>query len=195
MKAFLISILLISSSYAVELKKTKQDGNIAHLQTFNLTENASSFIKKSNYFDSKEDYRLGTFSLEAKETEKMVEKLKESLAKIKIADDMLKQKGKSFNDISLENTGHHSSYILEGFIIKSDSILFKDIDEVFKELQGLDWKMNKGVLLDNKFETLSYIANGKTIKKEKFDIRFSCEAPAPPTICFIKDYGRLLIGK
>src|SRR5690606_14358637 len=128
------------------------------------TESSNSYIKKSNYFDSKEDYRLGSFSIEAQKTKESLEKLKEILTQIKLADDMLKNKGKSFNDLSMENPTHHSSYILDGFIIKSESIVFKDIDEVFKKLQLLDWKVEKGISLDSKFEKLSYIVKGNLQK-------------------------------
>lgn len=195
MKLIFLFFLFVGSSYALELEKTKQDAGSVHSQKFTLTPKESRFVKKSNYFDSKEDYRLGTLTTDVKNTEKIVLKLKELLTQIKIADDVLKQKGKSFNDISLENPSHYSSYVLDGFIIKDESILYKDIDELFTKLQALDWKMDKGISLDSKFENLSYISKGKTQKTEKFNIRFSCEKPAVPTICFIKDYGHLLIGK
>lgn len=195
MKLWCLIFLTLNSAYALELEKVKRDGATIHSQKFILTNSESTFIKSSNFFDQREDYRLGTFKLDPAKAEKTYSKLKDILQRIKVVDNVLKAKGRSFNDLSLKIEGHLASYSLDGFVIKKDSDLFKEVDDLFNKLSKREWELEKGILLGKDFKKLSYIEKSKTLKTEDFNLKFHCKAPQAPTTCKLKDYGYLLIGK
>lgn len=190
------SLLLLSfNSLALEFKKVKEDGASHHEQAFVLEEKKMTFIKKSNFFDSSEDYRIGTFSADIKNAVEIKKELEAIKEKIGVIDDHLKANGKTFNDLSYKVPGHQAFFDLEGFVVKSGSEIFKELEKLFSVLSTQDWKMVEGIELTEKFAEIKTIKNDKVVKTEKFDIRFSCEKEAPPTICKVKNVGLILIGK
>lgn len=192
-----IGLLLAHFSVdALELKRIKEDGSARHEQAFTLEGKTKVlFDKKSNFFDSTEDYRIGKLEADSKNVEALRKNAEEILAKIAIVDDFLKSSGKTFNDLSLEVRGHTSYYMLEGFIVKSGSELFVELEKLFSILSRLDYKIADGIELNDDFSEISFIKNDKVTKKEKFDIRFSCDKDKAPTTCRVKNYGLILIGK
>src|SRR5690606_21762934 len=152
MKWSLSFLLLLSTSlYALELEKVKQEGETFHSQKFILANSSNEFLKKSNYFDEKENYEIGRYEISQNKIEPFLKNLNEIVTKIKNVDSLLNSKGKSFNELSLKDKDHLASFNLEGFIITKDSNLFSEVESLFKSLKDLDWKMKKGIRIKNKF--------------------------------------------
>lgn len=179
---FFLIFSLKGYSYTLEKKKDQ------HIQKFFISQNNVIFKKNSNFFDEKVDYSLGEFQGKLDD----ISLFEEILSNLKKVDQLLKEKGKTFNDLSLEDRSHRSFLTLEGFIITQSSIHYKRLDEKFKELQKLKYKSVKSIKLSHDLKELTYIEGSKT-KKVPFDFKNACDSSDKPRECYIKDYGYLVL--
>jgi len=194
MRLFFIGLFISFHSYGITLSQFRTTSEATSLQEFLLVDGKASYNKKSNFFDPSLDLRLGRFTYSGKETLPVEKSLKAVLAKIVIADKILKSKKRSFNDLS-GNDKHQSVLILDGFKVTPESDLYSELKINFNALINLKWEIQKGISLSSDHAKVTQINNGKPSAPQPFNFAFSCQSQSPPTVCGFKDLGVLFIPK
>lgn len=193
MKNLILILAFISlEAGAVTLSQNRSSNEGFSEQKFVLEKGKTSFEKRSNFFDKKKDFRLGTFSTNPKLSTKLKADLEDVSKTIRATDEFLKKRGKDFN--SLTGQVHHRPYLMiDGFIVTEDSNQYKKLKDIFDRLQLQDWKQQSGVVLSKDFKTIEILENGKVKESEKFDFAFRCKSEKMPTVCGYKDLGILYV--
>lgn len=195
-KILYIILLLPLTVNAVEIAKIQSDPQSASRQKFVLSNKTFKYQKESNLFDVGKNYKLGTFlSVQEKDAQEFNKKFEEVLGLIKQTDKLLRSKGMSFNELS-KSSEHHQEFIMfDEFKILKGSNFYPNLDKLFNELQQKEMKHVSGVELSSDLKQIAYISNGKKIKEEEFNIRFSCEKETLPTVCRVKKEGYLFLSE
>jgi hypothetical protein len=193
MKLFFLTLIVSSPLKATVLSQFISSPEGSSLQTFTVKEGKALLEKRSNFFDNKKDYSLGTFELKFSRGLRALEKaLKVSLSKIQEADKLLKKTNASFNDLSLIRP-HASFLMLDDYRVSQDSVLYPELKKIYDDLSQRKWEQVTGMKLSLDLKTVTMTKDGKEAFKEPFDVQFSCKDPNPPTVCAYKDLGILYI--
>lgn len=170
---------------------SKPEGSSAHV--FEIDEKKFTQKKASNFFDTKKDYRLGTFTaVDKAKAKELNTKLDSIYAKIKEVDTFMKKKSSSFNELA-DNKPHESFLALNEYRVTQDSVIYPELKAIYDEVAKLNWQQEKGIKLTEDFKKLITIENGKEVKREEFSFRFHCKDPQPPSVCAYKDLGIIYV--
>lgn len=191
---FLLAVLFLNTSIqaaTISQYISKPEGSSAHV--FEIDEKKFTQKKASNFFDTKKDYRLGTFTtVDKAKAKELNAKLEAILAKIKEVDIFMKKKNESFNDLA-NNKPHESFLAINEYRVTRDSVVYPELKAIYDEVSRLNWQQEKGIKLTEDFKKLITIENGKEVKKEEFSFRFHCKDPQPPSVCAYKDLGIIYV--
>lgn len=150
--------------------------------------------KTSNYFDQKDDFRLGVFmATDKKSVASIVQELTDISIELKQAEERLAAMNTSFNELNSNKNPHEPYFKLNTFIIKKGSILYPKLEKVAIKVNNLDLKIKDGVELDKDRKNYVFFKDGKEVKKEIFNARFFCESPRFPTRCLAREWGALYL--
>lgn len=193
MKLLIFFTVFSSALNAATLGQYYSSPEATSTQKFSISNSKLSYEKRSNFFDKKNDYRLGVFEAPATQATKADNKKLEAISKkIQKIDDFMKKKGESFNDLSTKKP-HASFFLLNDYRISQESDLYPEVKEIYERLYEQNWKLKKGIKLSDDFKKLFHIKDGKEVSQEAFDFPFHCRKAEPPTICGYKDEGILYI--
>jgi hypothetical protein len=174
MVQFLI-LLLSLNSYALTFSHVRSGSEGQGGKSFTWEQDGSlHLVKTSNLFDVRSDYKLGKFSTtsEAKEIRELILKTKAILK-------------------SKENRapGHQRVFMIDDSVVLPSSPEYPKLEEVFKQLDALQWVFEEGSELDLKSEKLNIYSKRKLMKKVAYPLGLYCVAKA----CAIKDGGVLYV--
>lgn len=191
---FLTAILFISlnlEAATISQYISKPEGSSAHV--FDISETKMTQKKASNFFDTKKDYRLGSFSTSDKAKAKELNtRLEAILVKIKEVDVFMKKKNSSFNDLA-DNKPHESFLAVNEYRVTKESVVYPELKAIYDEVAKLKWQQDDGIKLSDDLKKIITIENGKEVKREEFSFRFHCKDPAPPSVCAYKDLGIIYV--
>jgi hypothetical protein len=194
---FLFSLLLLSSfAHGADVVFSVERSTPLGLDKIEIKEVAANFeiLKTSNYFDVKDDLRLGKFSATEKEMVKtIVTELGQISTELKQAEERLASMNTSFNELNSNKNPHEPFFKLNGFIIKKGSILYPRLEKVAFKINNLKLSLVDGVELDKERKNYVFFKDGKEVKKESFNARFFCESPKFPTRCLAREWGALYL--
>lgn len=190
MKA-LILVLISFQVNATILSQYVSTPDATSEQRFNVQGANSSYIKKSNLFDQKRTYEIGTYSLVVSKT--LVSELDAVLEKIKTVDELLKKKRMSFNDLSMKSP-HDSFFFVDEYRVTKESDLYPDLKKIFQKLQEQELKSFSGIKVSDDFKELMTYEKSVMKKKVAFPFSFQCKEPVAPTVCLFKDLGTLYLS-
>lgn len=193
MKFFLL-FLISTGAHAVSIAKYISTPDAVSEQRFELNKGQAKYVKASNFFDLKNQNALGVFETKSLKISKIEVRLEEVLKKVKSADDFLKSKKSSFNDLS-DKSPHASFIYLNDYRITQKSELYPELKNLFEELQGEAWKQKSGIRLSDDYKTVITISDGKEISKEPFQFEFYCRQPSGQTTCQYKKLGVLHVER
>lgn len=188
---WILSLLLINNVSAATLSQYISNPEGSSEQRFELTKSSAQYVKKSNFFDNKKDYFIGTLNLQTLPTSdfKTLEELSE---RIEVVDNLLKKKKSSFNDLS-DKAPHASFFLVDHFRVTQKSDLYPEVKALFEKLQAHDWKEVSGIRVSEDLKELIYIEKKAIKKKEPFKITYHCDKAEPPMFCLFKGFGNLHI--
>jgi hypothetical protein len=190
----MLSCLMSLNGWSTTLTKARSTYEGSSVQKFKFEKNTVIFDKQSNFFDAKKDLRIGIFHTTAAKAEvsAVKQKLEAMAAKISLADQVLKNKNSSFNELS-GPVKHESFYLLNDYLVTNESNLYSELETLFVALQGLEWKQQEGYFLSPDYKQVSVVKNGKVQVTEDFNFEFHCNKPAAPTTCGYKKWGILVL--
>lgn len=166
------------------------------LDKIEIKENTEGFeiLKTSNYFDVKDDLRLGKFSTTEKAIVKTIlSELKQIGTELKQAEERLASMNTSYNELNSKKNPHEPFFKLDGFIIKKGTILYPRLEKIAFKINNLNLQLIDGVELDQSHKNYIFFKNGKEVKKETFNARFFCESQSLPARCLAREWGALYI--
>lgn len=196
MKFFLSLIILTNIAQATDVIFSVERSTPLGLDKIEIKEVAANFeiLKTSNYFDVKDDLRLGKFSATEKEMVKTIlGELAQISTELKQAEERLSTLNTSFNELNSNKNPHEPFFKLNGFIIKKGSILYPRLEKVAFKINNLSLSLVDGVELDKGRKNYVFFKDGKEVKKESFNARFFCESPKFPTRCLAREWGALYL--
>ncbi len=196
MRTILFILFSISLAQAGEIIFSIERSTPLGLDKIEIKEAESSFeiLKTSNYFDAKDDFRLGKFSSTDKDIIKnIVTELGQISNELKQAEERLATMNSSFNELNSNKNPHEPFFKLDGFVIKKGSILHPRLEKVAFKINNLNLNLVDGVKLDQDRKNYVFFKNGKEVKKETFNARFFCESPKFPTRCLAREWGALYL--
>ncbi len=196
MKMLYSLLLLTGLANAAEVVFSVERSTPLGLDKIEIKEVGTNFeiLKTSNYFDVKDDLRLGKFSATEKEVVKtIVGELGQISTELKQAEERLSSMNTSFNELNSNKNPHEPFFKLDGFIIKKGSILYPRLEKVAFKINNLNLSLIEGVELDRDRKNYTFFKNGKEVKKESFNARFFCESPKFPTRCLAREWGALYL--
>jgi hypothetical protein len=190
---WLIFLFVAQSALATSLAQYHSSPDGSSEQRFELSKSKAIYLKRSNFFDQNKTLSLGNFETEKLEVIKdELKKIDEILERVEIAEKILKQRNKSFNDLS-DKYPHSSFILLNDFRITQSSDLYPELKKIFDQLQRIGWKETSIIKLSDDFKSVSVIKNGKVTSKESFNFAFYCKQPQAPTVCTFKNFGILYV--
>lgn len=197
MKRFIILLLSLTSlAHATDVVFSVERSTPLGLDKIEIKEAGTSFeiLKTSNYFDIKDDLRLGKFSAQEKDlVQAIVSELSQINTELKQAEERLSTLNTSFNELNSNKNPHEPFFKLNSFIIKKGSILYPRLEKVAFKINNLSLSLVDGVQLDQDRKNYVFFKNGKEVKKEAFNARFFCESPKFPTRCLAREWGALYL--
>ncbi|MCE3011427.1 MAG: hypothetical protein LW878_00010 [Proteobacteria bacterium] len=196
MKFLLSLIILTNIAQATDVIFSVERSTPLGLDKIEIKEVAANFeiLKTSNYFDVKDDLRLGKFSATEKEMVKTIlGELAQISTELKQAEERLSTLNTSFNELNSNKNPHEPFFKLNGFIIKKGSILYPRLEKVAFKINNLSLSLVDGVELDKGRKNYVFFKDGKEVKKESFNARFFCESPKFPTRCLAREWGALYL--
>lgn len=196
MKFLLSLIILTNIAQATDVIFSVERSTPLGLDKIEIKELAANFeiLKTSNYFDVKDDLRLGKFSATEKEMVKTIlGELAQISTELKQAEERLSTLNTSFNELNSNKNPHEPFFKLNGFIIKKGSILYPRLEKVAFKINNLNLSLVDGVELDKGRKNYVFFKDGKEVKKESFNARFFCESPKFPTRCLAREWGALYL--
>lgn len=159
---------------------------------YEFSKEKSSFVRRSNFFDQKKNYALGTYELTF--PKEAATELSEIIAKVQAANELLKRKKLSFNDLS-DKTPHAPFFFLNEFRITEGSDYYADLKRIFEKLESIEKKNFTGIRLTDDFTEVEEFKKGKLEKKRPFNFSFHCSTEQAPSVCLFKDLGILFVQK
>lgn len=191
---YLLALIFISSQIsAATLGQYISKPEGSSVQSFMVDKKNIVYEKRSNFFDQKKDFSLGSFEPSGRINSSAYDKKLDSiLSKVEEVDQFLRKKNSSFNELSTKKP-HDSFFLLNSYRITKESDLYPEVKKVFDELYQKSWKQVSGIKLTSDLKEVSTIKNGRTISTKSFHMSFHCQAPAKPTVCGYKDLGILYI--
>lgn len=193
MKYLIVSVLFLAQvAHAVELARIHSDPEVSSRVRYIISDKEIKLKKESNLFDEKKDLTLGTFKL-VPSKKFSSNRLNAIRDEIKRADEFLKKKGSSFNELSSTKEHHKPFITIDDFRILEGSNYYAELDKTLKELSSLPREQLTGMLLSSDLKKVSYIKDGKMTKTDPFNIKFSCKNEAAPTVCYFKGEGFLIL--
>jgi len=196
MKTLFLIFFSINFAHATAVVFSVERSTPLGLDKIEIKETGENFeiLKTSNYFDIKDDMRLGKFLATDKEIVKsVVIDLNQIGAELKQAEERLSAINTSFNDLNTNKNPHEPFFKLNGFIIKKGSILYPRLERVAFKINNLKLSLIDGVELDQDRKNYVFFKNGKEVKKESFNARFFCESAKFPTRCLAREWGALYL--
>ncbi len=172
----LILCLLSFSVRAVTLTKYLSTPQGFYQQTFELNQGKAIYHKTSNLFDpSPGDLRSGELITLADTSE--------PYKKLTLLDEQLKKVDQTLKDFEntdlkkIAGSGNHKVVIKLGeYVIPQESKYYQELDNQFRALQALKWKLDKGFELSTDLSEVSVFENGKLKKKESFPKSSYCHS-------------------
>lgn len=194
MKLLILLFVSLPALGAVKFSHERSTG-LGFDQVAIVEEAGKTVVKKtSNWFDQKEDYRLGSFAVEA---DKGLAAIKAELAEIeqqlKAADARLAESGTSFNDLNHNRAPHAPYFKVGSFKVIEGSVLYPRLTELAQRIEALSLNLVDGVELDKTRKFYVFYRDGKEVSREPFNARFFCEIPRFPTRCLARQWGALYL--
>ena len=177
----LITFLLSANSYALTLSKMRSLNEGTSVQTLTTDAKSLTLKKESNLFDKKLEPRLGVFTTDDKGKD-----ISEAITSA------VKQNPGDFTK-DLSKLGHADLFKVDDKFVTPGSPLHLSLQKTFERLQTLHWTHQSGVELIFRKGKLIPIENGKQMKAQVFIPQMSCNNPAPPTLCKIKNQGLIYV--
>ena len=193
---FLFVLLLIPLSGQAALKFSMERSTSLGTDKMEVhDEDGQLIIKKtSNWFDKKEDTRLGEFAVQNPAPLKAVTaELGVIESEIKAADVRLNAIGRGFNELNNNDKPHAPFFRVNGFKVQEGSSLYGRLEEIAAKLNAAPLKLIQGVELDKARKNYVFYADGKEVKREAFNARFFCESSRFPTRCLAREWGALYL--
>lgn len=184
---FVLSLFFTLSTFALSLGQFQTVPGATDARKWTFESGKISLEKRTNAFDLNRNLKLGKFQAQDEKTA-IQNDLKLILQSITLVDKNLKRKGKTFNDLS-NGRPHEPFFQLNEYFIYKSSRLYSEIEGIIRKLEKLNWKHLTGIELSEDYKKQKII-NGET---SDFDFAFSCDKEKPPTACYFKDFGRLLV--
>jgi hypothetical protein len=185
----LFVLLDIGLSMAVELSRQQLQSTGSHLQHFKTEKETIFYEKRSTYFDGQTDFRVG--KMRPLEDKALVRELESILKKVQTTDRFLKTKNLSFNDLTLDPL-HRNHWILDGFRITDDSILYPELSAIFMKLQDKKWVLESGVEMSLDFKKYRVITKGRPGKFLPTPER-NCQQISGATQCKFDSHGVIYV--
>lgn len=189
---YMMLFLITLNAHAISIGQYISSPQGSSIQTFEVTKESATYDKKSNFFDKKKDFSIGTFRMQKGDVSQEFKTLSKALEKIKVTDEILKKKNSDFNALSTKRP-HESFITIENYRISQDSILYPELKNVFDRLLEKNWKQESGVVVTEDLSSVVKYKKGKVEGKEPFNLPFHCDKNAPPTVCSFKDLGIIFI--
>ncbi len=196
MKKWILIFLVFSQAHAAGVDFSVERSTSMGLDKIQIRQVGADYeiLKTSNYFDTKDDFRLGKFRPQQKSLALEIIKELEAVAlQLNQANDRLEGLGTTFNELNSNSNPHAPFFKLNDFIVKEGSILFPRLQALGHKLSNLELLINEGVELDKERKNYVFFKDGKEIKKEEFNARFFCESPRFPTRCLAREWGALYL--
>jgi hypothetical protein len=188
----LLTLTLLPAAHAATLGQAISQPEGSSLQAFEL-KNGAVYKKRSNFFDKKKDYELGTYRLAKGESVEAEEKaLSKVLAKVAAADEILRKQNTTFNELT-KIRPHSSCLLLDDFQIAQGSDLYPELKKIFDTLAAKKWELEDGVKLSSDFRKVTKVKGGQPGEPVPFDFPFACSKNRPPAYCVFKDLGLLYV--
>ncbi len=187
----MLFLLLFSATFAsaTDLSRFQSDARASHLQKFLIQKNSVIYEKRSTFFDQKKDLRVGTMKAvnskpEASQTEVIA-------GKIRTTDRFLREKKLTFNQLTGDPL-HRPHWLVDEFRITDNSVLDKDLQSVFKNLQKKEWKLENGIEVTDDLKKMRIYTDGKpgpyqTVPTNK------CLPMDGATACIFEPYGVIYV--
>jgi hypothetical protein len=186
-------IFFVVSSHALALEITFVNPVVGNRSeaTFQKVGEKIILTKKSNFYDQK-DLSLGNFKLDPVLSKSAaLTELVDMAEKVKKTEEVLKSANASLN---LQKRSHHGPrYVVDELVVGPGTSLFADLDNAFKNVVNLDWKLHTGVKIDLNTDQFQFITDGKVVKEESFRPARDCRIEGQKTICDYKSWGVLNI--
>lgn len=190
MKFLIFALLLSPSVFAVKLVKQQSSPLGNHSQGFDVTSKNATYVRTSNAFDTKNDFRIGQLSTSEKVTAEKT-KLEEILKKITIVDKYLKkEEGTSFNEVA-GAPGHRVVFMIDGKQIPPESKYYTEVEAIFTQLKNLEWNLDKGYEVSSDLSKVSEFENGKIKRTVDYTKDSFCDRGTK--ICTYTGGGSLII--
>lgn len=183
----LLATLFSFASFALSLGQFQSMPGSTDTRKWIFENGKISLEKRTNAFDKNRDLKLGRFRT-VDQGAKIENDLKLILQSMTLVDNNLKRKGKSFNDLS-NGRPHEPFFQLNEFYIYKSSRLYLQIEGLIGKLEDLKWEHLSGIELSSDYKTVKKVNDAAS----DFNFEFNCEKEKPPTACYFKDYGRLLV--
>ncbi|MBY0518685.1 MAG: hypothetical protein K2P81_17375 [Bacteriovoracaceae bacterium] len=195
MKYLILTCLITANAFA-GLKFSFERSTPSGSDRFEIENKSSEVIihKTSNWFDKKEDLRLGDFKSQNPSSLKSVQaELEQIEEQLKKANDKLTAYGTTFNDLNSKSSLHSPYFKVNDFKVQKGSTLYPKLEQIFTKLQQTPLTLVNGVELDSTKKNYIFYENSKETGREPFNVRFFCEQPRFPTRCMARKWGTLYL--
>lgn len=192
MKKWIFIFLFFGQAYAAGVGFSVERSTTLGLDKIEIRQLGGDYeiLKTSNYFDTKDDFRLGRFQTQQKAmAQKIFKELTEVTEQLQLANKRLENLGTSFNELNSNKNPHAPYFKLNGFIVKQHSVLYPRLEKIALQVNNLSLTIRDGVELDADRKNYVFFKDGKEFKKEAFNARFFCESPRFPTRCLAREWG------
>lgn len=189
---FMALSFLCFNAYGMTFSKYTSVPEHNLLQEFTFKNGQASFAKRTNYYDQKQDYRVGEFKTSSAKAESLNKRLKTVLDKVTKVDEFMKTKGTTFNDLS-GKVPHEALWFVDSFKITKDSVFNSELEDILEELQALPWEGFTGLGLDETQQSVKEFKNGKVVSDRKL-AQDECYQKEPKLrVCQFKGIGILYV--
>ncbi len=145
--------------------------------------------KTSNYFDQRDDLRLGRLRAADPSAWREIEaELTAIIEQLRGADRRLASIGKDFNALN-RPTPHEPHVMVGGWKVLPNSALYPRLTGLIARIQTLPLHLEEGVNLDTARKHYAFFKDGKETNREIFNARFFCEEARFPTRCLARQWG------
>jgi hypothetical protein len=183
----LILIFLTSRAFSITISAYRSVPDSPDELIMTISDNEILIKKRSNWLDTKEDYRLGDLSLKrnAKEDIKILENIKKDLIKTK-------KKIATLSQDQEKSAGHRTQLKIDEENVPVESKHFKIILEFIQKYLAGELILKEGISIsaDRKFYEVTH--QGKLVSKEKFNQSYFCEEGPVPLRCLARTWGSFL---
>ncbi len=191
MKHFLILALLAAAPAFAGLTLGLERSTPLGLDSVvvDFSQDSARLTKTSNWFDRKEDLRLGEFLVSGKVVDEIKRELEALHAEIKKANDRLEAQGTSFNELNSNREPHAPYFRVGDFKVQKFSLLYPRLEALARKIELAQLRLENGILLDRSKASFVFFESGKEAKREPFNARFFCADARFPTRCLAREWG------